>query len=329
MKQRICLFLTLILPLSLFAADIEKEYKKIIENYDVAYPARCVDHASPYTFFSEALSGDQSLKKFDKDMLKNRGAEKEALADIAALPKFYPEFDESIIRSMQGYCDTLLIDMGIAGLPLDCSLHVIYSDDVNAFTAITESGFAMCLTSALLEKRGVTDDVIKDYVANLFAHGALKHHVRRCYAEAKQRRKDKRASAAETAFDILAFLALDEDYYDKILQREYYLEHLKRPEIKIELEQKLPTAWYSFAYSPEQIYEADLMAFRFLENMGCGEEYINGLRILTTVYDQLDESDPTKPLIASRIELLRFAQRNPELGNTQNAKLIRKSQKPR
>lgn len=328
MKMRICLFLALILPLSLFAADVEKEYKKIIENYDVAYPARCVDSASPYDFFSEALSGDQSLKKFDKDMLKNRGAEKEALADIAALPKFYPEFDESIIRSMQGYCDTLLMDMGIARLPLDCSLHVIYSDDVNAFTALTESGFAMCLTSALLEKRGVTDDVIKGYVASLFAHGALKHHVRTYYAEAKQRRKDKVSSATETAFDILASMALDDDY-DKIVQREYYLEHLERPEIKIELEQKLPTARYSFAYSPERIYEADLMAFRFLENMGCGEEYINGLRILTTVYDQLDESDPSKPLIASRIELLKFAQRNPELGNTQNAKLIRKSQKPR
>lgn len=328
MKIRTCLFLALVLPLSLQAADVEKEFKKVIENYDVAYSAKCAEPDSSCEFWSSAVDGNETLKKFNKDILKNRGAEKEALAKIAALPKFYPEFDESIIRSMQGYCDTLLADMGIARLPLECSLHIIYSDDVNAFTALTENGFAMCLTSALIEKRGVTDDVLKGYVAYLFSHGVLRHHLRRYYDEAKRQRKDDIMDVVSGALNALAVSTIP-DYYDKELERQYYLEHLKRPEIKIVLEQKLPTSGYNFAFSPEQIYEADLMAYRFLENTGCGEEYINGLRILATVNDQLPESAPSNTLIASRIELLKFAQRNPELGNTRNAKLIRKSQKPR
>lgn len=92
---------------------------------------------------------------------------------------------------MQGFCDTLLANMGIAELGINCSLHVVQSEEINAYTALTENGFAMCLTSSLLTQRGISYNILMGYIAHEFAHGALMHHIRRFYANAKEYRKQR------------------------------------------------------------------------------------------------------------------------------------------
>ena len=92
---------------------------------------------------------------------------------------------------MQGFCDTLLANMGIAELGINCSLHVVQSEEINAYTVLTENGFAMCLTSSLLTQRGISYNILMGYIAHEFAHGALMHHIRRFYANAKEYRKQR------------------------------------------------------------------------------------------------------------------------------------------
>ena len=191
MKKYIIFFLLLFSSFASFAANVEKQYKKIIENFDVADEAKAIDSISPTAFWYAVLDNNELLAKFVKVIQKNKGAEKEALQKTAQLPKFYPQYDESIVEDMQGFCDTLLINMGIRDLNLKCSLHLVYSDEPNAFTALTEDGFAMCLTTGLFTKRGVTYETLMGYVAHEFTHGALFHHIRGFYAEAKERRKNE------------------------------------------------------------------------------------------------------------------------------------------
>lgn len=305
------------------AGSFDKEYKKLIEKYDVADSAKLVTTNNPVIFWNAVIDGNESLLKFGIDIKKNRGAEKEALKKTTQLPRFYPQYDESIIEDMQGFCDTLLIDMGIKELPLKCSLHVIHSDEVNAYTMLTEDGFAMCLTSALMLRKGVTYEVLMGYVAHEFVHGALLHHIRGFYAGAKERRKNELFAGITAGLNGIAAGA--NAYVASITGQSYdntpYYEAISNLDNKV----KVSTLKYTYAFSREQEYEADLIAFRFIENLlGSGEEFINGLRILGTVYDQLYDEYSDHPTTTSRIDFLKFVQQNPTLGNKVNKKLKKK-----
>ena len=315
------LLLLLFLPLAsimVFGAKPEKEYKKLIEKFDVADEAKVVAKNSPYAFWTVALDNNALLNKFIKDIQKNKGAEKEALQKTANLPKFYPQYDESIAEDMQGFCDTLLINMGIADLGLNCSLHIVYADEVNAYTALTEKGFAMCVTSGLLLKKGVTYEVLMGYVAHEFAHGALLHHTRNFYAEAKERRKNEllggiaaglnAVAAGAEAYNAAAYgIPTSGTDYGAVIEG-------------IGRDVKLSTLKYSFKFSREEEYEADLLAYRFLENLDLQDEFINGLRILGTEYDHLYDEYSDHPTTSSRIAFLNFVKENPTLGNKESSK---------
>lgn len=98
----------------------------------------------------------------------------------------------------------MLIDMGISSLPLKCSLHIIYSDEVNSFNALTEDSFVICLTSALLQRKGMTREIIMGIVANEFSHGALQHRLRGLYAGAKKRRKNELSASIISGLNAFA-----------------------------------------------------------------------------------------------------------------------------
>lgn len=326
MNRILCFFILIIVPLSVFSADIEKEYEKLIGKYDVAAEAKAIQKNSPYEFWNTALENDERLLKFHKDMEKKRGAEKEASNRIANLPRFYPQYDESVIESAQGFCDTLLIDMGIADLGLNCSLHIVYSQEVNAFAVLTEDGFAMCITTGLISKKGVNYNIAMGYVAHEFVHGAFLHHIRSAYAKAKEKRKNKLLGGITAG--LTAVTAATEAYtavtYGIPTCRTDYGQIIR----DIGDAAEISTLKYSLNYSREQEIEADLLAYRFMENLGCAEEFINGLRILGTQYDELYSEYSDHPTIISRINFLKFIQEHPEMGNKENEKLRKKRLKP-
>lgn len=303
-------------------ANNEKKFKKYIEKFDVADEAKSTPSNSPCQFLVNALENNEHVFKFGMDMEKNRGAEKEATRKVLEIPRFYPEYETSIIESMQGICDTILMEMGFADIGVDCSLHIVYDEQVNAFCALKEKGFAICLTTALLDQKGVNYNIILGYIAHEFAHGALLHHIRGLYAEAKERRKNELLGGIAVGLNVLAVGA--NAYTAGMTGTSYdntpYLDAIEN----IGNEIKISTLKYSFKYSREQEIEADLFAYRFLENLGCAEEFINGLRILGTQYDVIYSEYSNHPTISERINFLKFVQLHPELGNKQNAKLKKK-----
>lgn len=302
------------------AGGNEKKYKKLINKYDVADEAKAVESFSPTLFWQTMLDNNELLMKFFNDMQKKRGAEKEALRKIAETPRFYPQYEESIFEDMQGFCDTLLIDMGIADLKgIKCSLHVVYSHQPNAYTALTEGGFAMCLTSGLILREGVNYNILMGYVAHEFVHGALLHHIRSLYAEAKERRKNELFGGIAAGLNAIAAGA--EAYNAAAYGTKPSGYDYGAAIAKIGNDISESTLKYSFKFSREQEIEADLIAYRFLENLGRGEDFINGLRILGTDYDFLYNDYSDHPTIADRIGFLTFVRDNPTLGNTKNEKL--------
>ncbi len=303
-------------------ADVEKDFRKYIGKYDVADEAKAIELNSPIEYWRAVMDNNEQLFKFIKDIGKGKGAEKEALRKAKELPRFYPQYDRTIINSLQGFCDTILLDMGISSLGLNCSLHIVNADELNAFCALTEDGFAMCLSSALLNQQSIDYYIIMGYVAHEFTHGVLLHHIRSLYAEAKERRKNE--LLGYIAAGLNGFAAGMEAYnasaygippsgtdYGSIIAG-------------IGTDIRISTLKYSFKYSREQEYEADLLAYRFLENLGCADKYIDALRILGSEYDTLYSDYSDHPTITMRINFLKFVQQNPELGNKDNKKLKKK-----
>lgn len=159
------------------------------------------------------------------------------------------------------------------------------------------------------------------YVAHEFVHGALQHHLRGLYAGAKQRRKNELAANIAAGLNAFAegFNAgiNGQPYYDTTVHN-YLMEKI------IEEEVRTSTLKYIFDYTVEQEYEADLIAYSFLENLlGSGEDYIDGLRIIGSVYNHLSHDNTDMLPTSSRINFLKYVSQNPDLGNKINAKLRR------
>lgn len=320
--KRVSLFLLIVIStLNIFAANNQKQYKKLIEAYDVADEVKGIETNSPAEFWSVMLKNNEPYLKFAEDIKKGKGAEKEALEYTAQLPHLSHD-NENIISRRQNFCDSLLSNTGIAGLNLNCSLYLINSNEINAYTALTDDGFAICLTTGLLNREGMTNDILTGYIANGFVHGALNHHTRVFYDFARQRRKNAIYGGFTVGFagipiNVGAMLTKpaklpsenDHDDSEDIIES---------------------TRTYCFDYTQAQIFEADLIAYRFLDNLGRGDDYIDGLRILGKEYDDLYADFDNRPTVESRIEFLEFVRYNPQLGNTKNAGLrIKRLQKAR
>ena len=97
MKRTISIFVMFAIVLTAWAASEEKQYKKLIQNFDVCDEAKAVEGPNPAVFIKTFLDNNELLWKFAKDIEKKKGAEKEALNKVGQLPRFYPQYDNSCL----------------------------------------------------------------------------------------------------------------------------------------------------------------------------------------------------------------------------------------
>lgn len=309
MKKVVIVLLAMAAWMSSYALD--KKIVGFVGKYDVSYEAKNVPPASPGEFWKVAMDGNKRFAKFQKNIEKNRGAEKEAIKKWKELPRLYPQYDGSIMQSCQAYCDSLLDYMGITGLGLDCGLYVIDSDAPDVYTMLTDNGFAICMTRGLLAMKGVDDNVAMGFVAHEFVHGAYCHYLQKLYDDARQKRKDNILGAMVAVGVIGAVTAVEATLPpDNRVGDDYYYE-----ENNITVNNPAPEPLkYAFRFSKDQMLEADLVAFRFLENMGCPDAYLNGLKILSTVNGMREPCGEDEVSITSRINFIGYMEENPGLG---------------
>lgn len=296
-----------------FTAKAEKTYQKLVENYDVSAEVKNLEKNTPQEFWQIISRGTRQYLKF---INSNEGKDKimkKAQSQIENIQKFYPQYDESVIEQAQSYCDSLLLRMGIPKeiFGKKCTLHIVNSYDVNAFCALTEDGFAICLTTALIRHKGVNDNIIMGYIAHEYAHGILMHHLKGYYAEFKKERRNKVVAGITMAVSAVGdgLGAYSAGMAGITYQPNTTPEFI----VNIQRQAKLETMLYALSFQCEQEFEADLIAYRFMENLGLGEESINGLRILSTAYDSLyDSLYSDHPSTTDRINFLKFVQGNPQ-----------------
>lgn len=320
MKLKTILFAALILTISLacYAGSPEKEYKKIVEKYDVPPEAKGVNPNDPSAYWHALLNNNDLLVKFANDMKKGKGAEKEAFAEVAKIPKFNAKYNSYICDEMQGFCDTLLMNMGISGRNPNCSLHIVYDDEVNAFTALTDEGFAMCITSGFITKKGCTYEMIMAVVAHEFAHGAYFHHLQTFYAQAKKKRKN------ELIGGIVGGLSAFNEGYSKARGIEP-TSNVDMNKVYSHLNKEL--AKYTIKFGREEEFEADIVAFRFMQWIGQEEAFIELMNFLGTDYDVFYDEYSDHPKTTDRIGLAQYIKSHPEIKNMEIEKIRKKNKK--
>lgn len=318
MKYFLPIFTLLFVSLTAFSGNPEKEYKKVAEHHDVPQEAKVGNSNYPAEYWRILLNYNDQLHKFMNDMQKNKGAEKEAYNKIAEIPRFYARYNSSVLENMQGFCDTLLMDMGISELGIDCSLHIVQQKEVNAYCVLTENGFAMCVTSGLIQRKGFTRDLMLGIVAHEFAHGIYYHHLQQAYADAKKSRELNLYKIIRVGLEIVGPVA------------NLYYSTKGAPSVNIDNSDNLSgineeinkkAELYSVAFSREQEYESDIVAYRFLQWIGKQDVYPEVLKFLSSEYDLLYTEYSDHPTINSRLGLIRYLENHPEVSNKEIEKL--------
>lgn len=329
MKPNVYFIIAFFLSFSIytFAGSSDKEYKKILEKHDVPIEAKGYDEDNPSAYWKALLNNNDQLYKFSKDMGKMKGAEKEALSELSKIPRFHAKYNSYICDEMQGFCDTLLLNMGISGKDYNCSLHIVYDDEVNAFTALTDDGFAMCITSGFITKRGCTYEILMAAVAHEFAHGVYFHHLQCFYAVAKARRKNELYGGIAMALEAVSAAA---DGYAAGTAGKKYDSSIHSQNIeRINRHIKTETERFSFKFNREQEYEADIVAYRFMQWIGEEDSFIELLKFLGSDYDFLYDEYSDHPTITARLGLIEYLNAHPEINNKEIEKLRKKANKSR
>lgn len=328
MKRIIYLLLfSLIFSVYSYAGSDEKKYQKLSEKFDVPEEAKKSNKiASDY--WNILLDNNDKIYDFIKQINKMKGAEKEAIQK--AVDYTFSGKEPNEIKELQGFCDTLLIDMGITSLncQINCSLHAVYDESVNAYTVLAPGGFSIYLTSGLLSKSEFNRDVIMAAVAHEVAHGLYFHHLQRYYAEAKKRRENQLMAGIAAAGGIFSSTyseerAVTEEEKAKAKKQSAQVDQdIKNLAVFVKTE----TAKYAIMFGSEQEYEADIVAFRFMDWIGKGDSFIELLYMLDGDYDYYSDYND-HPSKSSRIGLINYLKTHPEVKNKEIEKLRKKNKK--
>lgn len=312
--RRLTLIFTLLLCLSSYGKDNEKDFIKFIHKHDIPQPARDLPSSiEPKDFWNMVLDGNPILTNFSMDIKKGKGAEKEALRKVNQMKLFDYRLEVDILPELKGFCDTLAMDMG---LPHDIfELNVIYDPTPNAFTVVTEKGFAICLNSGILEKLEFDYLRIMSITAHEFVHGAFFHHLRKEYEVAKKERKDKVLGGI--ASGLTAISAGIDGYTAGVTGQTYDSSVYERRIDQIAKDMKESSIKFRYKYGREEELEADLIAFRFMQFLGEGQKYQEALQMISSSIDYFwyDETESDHPSMAYRLEFLDFVSKNPQYVN--------------
>lgn len=314
--RNLLIILLLLYPLFCNGKGSDYDFDKIIEKLDVDSATRNLTPSSSGHFWQSATDGDVSLALFDFEMDHNEQIRERVFDRVTDLSIPREHYEKSVMVQYQNLCDSLLLVAGVEDPAL--KFEIIRSDDINHFSFVSDSCFIIAVTSSLLDKEQVDSNILLGYVAHEVAHWALCHVERKKFRDIKQ---DDDAWNSGLPMNgllgglfYLAFADTEENQGKKAYVK-------KKKDIPTDTV-KISTQKLLFNYSPEQVYQADLYAFRLMQKLGREHEYFTSVAILGNDYDTL--YGKSHPKVRERVKFLRYVRDHPEVFNKENVKLAKK-----
>ena len=264
------------------------EQKKLIKKYDVARFISTIKRDKPELFWCRIAENNKRFKKLYKAIKRGKESALNAQNNITKAKELCAEYYNNLPTLYEYnwvYGNRLQNELGIKNIFPGFSISFVLSDELNA--CCTPEG-KVYVNEGLLRLCNFKYDYLLGIVTHETAHVLLHHSLERAY------QIEKRINRGEIMSDVLSVI-LAEDLCD--------IAKLKNE--MFEIIQKGTYEQYFYRYSKEQEFEADIIAYRFLDFLGIGGDfYIETLRLLLP-YSNANTPKSNHPTITQRIELLK------------------------
>lgn len=305
-------------PVAIYAEDSEKDYIKLIMKLDVSEETMKCDRSDLSNFWRSVTENDKDLQKLlDNVIYKPNGTGKSIQKELSLMPRLNPKYYPYAITDdgMMQVIEDFKSDVGITGD--DIEICIIDDSDINAFATYSENGKVICVNTGILKAKGITRDMVLGVILHEMVHCKMEHIIEQLYAQKKRKKRDD--ILAGIAAGLNAAAAGADSYAAGMTgnkaNTDRYVQNIEN--LKLHKEQDLFKYYNSF--SKELEFEADLIAFRFMQWYGYDESaYIEMLRVLeSNQYDsyQVWESDKESdhPTLRRRINFLTYVMQHPEI----------------
>lgn len=282
----------------------KKEMQKILDKYDVIDLVSDIDRSSPVNFWKAVQDGNKIYQEARNAAQKGKAKEAQnAIAEALMYARAYnaePIVDDSIC----GFITGELMDIaGINRLFREAKLHLTYEPYENAYC---NPGGDIYITAGLFFLMDGDTELLSGIFAHEISHFVLQHAFTTLYADKKRRKRD------DIIKGVTAGVALGAAAYGSIKSAEAGV-RANYTDLAVDLVANVSTALdnervkYLFKYSKEQEYEADIIAYRFLEWLGIGgDKYIRSLSLVNSDMEIFHNDESDHPLTADRISLLEY-----------------------
>lgn len=308
-------------------ADEGKQFKRYIEELDIPVETRSLAAESPGDFWLSLKKRNLRLHELENNISKMGKSERKALSIIKGRA-FHPQYTCWVNDSMQSFCDSMSRTLGFYGQTPEFSLHVAEMYSVKVFTVLKENGYAVCVTRGLLEAKGLSKEMLVGALVNGYVHGFYSHPLALAYNKVKREKRNNTLADLGNAIDAIAMGIGTATGRGSTDYANYYFlkdRDAERRQMKVD-----DLCRYARKYEFEQELEADLAAYRFMEQFGFGgENYINLLRLLEAnqaLSDEISDSADS-PGYQYRISFLTYVKDHPEIVNTKNGEIIESIQR--
>ena len=309
--RRIIIIALLFGGLGLSAKTSVKEQRKLLQKYDMPNMAEeCYDGAQSWRYiqknnvhYQEALRAAQSGRAREAQR-----AIRDAIYQIQsnAQPKEY-------ISGISELLDSLQANSGIKELyPYEANINIDYSPIPNPYSLPDGTVY---ISLGMLSRLDFDYNLLMAVYAHELAHFTLQHAFAHIYFSKKKEKKALLLAGIASAV-VAGAAAYGETKMAEMPgeQQGYFRDSAVDFARSMEKVAKKDARTWQFKYNREQEYEADILAYRFLESIGIGGGcLIEALDRIKSNLEIFSNDETTHPLTEDRIALLRYMSTNPNI----------------
>ncbi len=281
----------------------EKDFRKLIARYDVA---DTVMHAPSAGAFWSLL---QRTNRNYLDAYKSLSGDgdKDLKRDMQALLAQCGEYFRNVPTrlDLEPMAEEVVQYSGLRAINPIAILSVTREPDVAFFGY--SNGYIF-MTEGLYNMVNGNPIDIQSLFACEAAHSALQHVYAHARWEKKRRNRARFWGIFGAAVLTTVTIAATHDCPDCTVDAIWFGAMLATMVINGTEQQR-----YLMQYTPEQIFEADIVAYRFMEWAGYGDAYIRALQRAGYAMDAENPLGDEAPDVSARIALLRYMAANPNL----------------
>ena len=286
------------------AAIKTNELKRIAKQYIVNECVMLVDTCNPSNFWRTLIDNNVDYLEIKKAAQKGRAREiQREIGNMVHQIKDmdFPGVNDDFIQKLTA---NLEHNGGVSDIYRSHKLQIIWSPEENAYSFPDGT---TNITIALAIRLNYNQDYLMAVYAHEMAHFVLQHQFSHLYSIKKRKKRDNliasilsglttAANSAASFYAATNGAAID---WENTAALNYAISS------NIKHFSKEDVCRYSAQYSRDQEFEADIVAYSFLQWIGIGgDKYIEMLKLLQDDLEIFHNDESTHPLTTDRIRLL-------------------------